>query len=159
MREEENTSDGRYAINAAKTELREGYNTADVERILSVFSDTFTDLSEGCPTFFGPDAKDVLKARLEKLFREYEVELAPIIIDINVAGDVAVDFGWHVMTLRPKAGGPAEVRRTRYVEGWIRDRHPAWHIVVFMDNIDQKPKLAEDVLRALSGSPQRRDRP
>lgn len=26
-----------YAINAAKTELREGYNTADVDRILSLF--------------------------------------------------------------------------------------------------------------------------
>jgi ketosteroid isomerase-like protein len=154
---EENTSDGRYGINAAKTELREGYNSADVERILSVFSDSFTDLSEGCPTFFDPDGKAVLRAKLEKLFREYEVALAPIIVDIKVAGDVAVEFGWHVMTLRPKAGGPAEVKRTRYVEGWIRDPHLAWRIVVFIDNIDQKPKLAEDVLRVLSGS--RHDRP
>jgi ketosteroid isomerase-like protein len=149
MREEENASDGRYAINVAKTELREGYNNADVERILSVFSDAFTDLSEGFPSFFGPDGKDVLRARLETLFREYEVELVLIIIDINVAGDVALEFGWHVMTLRPKAGGPAEVRRTRYVEGWIRDPRLAWHIVVFIDNIDQEPKLAKDVLRAL----------
>jgi hypothetical protein len=31
-----NELDDRYAINAAKTELREGYKNADVERILSV---------------------------------------------------------------------------------------------------------------------------
>jgi hypothetical protein len=40
MQEEETTSDHRYAINLAKAELREGYKDADVERILSVFSET-----------------------------------------------------------------------------------------------------------------------
>ena len=52
-----NELDDRYAINAAKTELREGYKNADVERILSVYADAFTDMSDGQATFFGPDAK------------------------------------------------------------------------------------------------------
>jgi hypothetical protein len=56
--------DDRYAINAAKTELREGYNNADVERILSVFAESFTDMTSGQPSFFGVDAKTVLRARL-----------------------------------------------------------------------------------------------
>ncbi len=47
-----NTLDDRYAINAAKTELREGYNNADVERILAVFADGFTDLSAGQASFY-----------------------------------------------------------------------------------------------------------
>jgi hypothetical protein len=56
-----------YAVNAAKTELREGYNTADVDRILSVFADAFTDMSDNLPSFrssSGPNAKTVLRARL-----------------------------------------------------------------------------------------------
>ncbi len=56
------------------------------------------------------------------------------------------------MTLRPKAGGPTEVQRTRYVEVWNRDSHRAWHIVLFIDNIDQKPALAEDMFIALSAA-------
>ena len=147
-----NELDDRYAINAAKTELREGYKNADVERILSVYADAFTDMSDGQASFFGPDAKLVLRAKLEKLFREYQVEWVPIIIDITTAEAVAVEYGWHELTLRPKAGGPAELKRTRYVHVWNRDRDNSWQIVLFIDNIDQKPELAEDQLTKLGAT-------
>ena len=149
-----------YAINAAKTELREGYNTADVDRILSVFADAFTDMSDNLPSFHGsngPNAKTVLRARLENLFREYTVELTPIVIEIKVAGDLATEHGWHQMKLFPKLGGETELRRTRYVEVWSRDPPLAWRIVLFMDNRDQEPELMEEVLirLAAAGSAQR----
>jgi ketosteroid isomerase-like protein len=144
-----------YAINAAKTELREGYNTADVDRILSVFADAFTDMSDNLPSFHrsnGPNAKIVLRARLEKLFREYEVEFKPIVIEIKVAGELAVEHGWHLMKLSPKLGGGAELRRTRYVEVWSRDPQLAWRIVLFMDNRDQEPELMEELLLQLAAA-------
>ncbi|HEY1576152.1 MAG TPA: nuclear transport factor 2 family protein [Terracidiphilus sp.] len=143
-------SDNRYAIHVAKTALREGYKAADVDRILSIYADSFTDLSEGCPTFFAPAGKAVLKARLEKLFRDYEADLIPITTDIKVAGDVGVAYGRHVMTLRPKDGGLTAAKRTRYVEAWTQDLHGTWHIALFIDNTDQEPRLAEEMLRALS---------
>jgi ketosteroid isomerase-like protein len=148
-----NALDDRYAINAAKTKLREGYNNADVEEILSVFADGFTDMTAGEPTFFGVDAKTVLRGKLEKLFRDYEVDLAPIIMDIAIAGDLAIEYGWHVLTLRSKAGGPPEIKRRRYAEMWNRDSNLAWHIVFVMDNGDQKPELVEDLLLKLSAEP------
>jgi ketosteroid isomerase-like protein len=148
-----NALDDRYAINAAKTKLREGYNNADVDQVLSVFAHGFTDMSAGLPSFFGFDAKTVLRAKLEKLFRDHNVDLAPIIVDIAVAGDLAIEYGWHLLTLRPKAGGPPEVKRTRYAEMWNRDSNLAWHIVFVMDNVDHKPELVEDLLLKLSGEP------
>lgn len=36
-----------YAISVAKTEYREGYNTGDLERVLSVVADSFSNMSEG----------------------------------------------------------------------------------------------------------------
>jgi hypothetical protein len=39
-----------YAINVAKSNYREGFNTADVERVLSVFAPEFTDMSDSRPT-------------------------------------------------------------------------------------------------------------
>jgi ketosteroid isomerase-like protein len=146
---ERTASDDRYAIHAAKTRLREGYKRSDVERILSVFADSLTDLSEGYPSYFAPDGKEVLRAKLQKLFQEYEVELTPIVIDIVLAGNVAVEYGWHVMTLRPKAGGLAETRRTRYMETWVHQPDLGWRIVVFIDNMDQEPKLADAVIGGL----------
>jgi ketosteroid isomerase-like protein len=142
-----------YAINAAKTELREGYNTADVDRILSVFADAFTDMSDNLPSFYssnGPNAKTVLRARLEKLFRENTVEFAPIVIEIKVAGELAIEHGWHQMKLFPKVGGEEELRRTRYVEVWRRDPQLGWRIVLFIDNRDQEPELMEEVLLQLA---------
>lgn len=145
--------DDRYAINAAKTALREGYNSADVEQILSVFADGFTDMTAGLPTFFGVDAKTILRAKLEGLFRDYEVNLTPIIVDIAIAENLAVEYGWHELTIRPKAGGPPEVRRTRYSEIWNRDSNLAWHIVFVMDNADQEPELVEELLFKLKAEP------
>jgi ketosteroid isomerase-like protein len=133
----------------AKTTLREGYKGADVDRILSIYADSFTDLSEGCPTLPAPAGKAALKVRLEKLFRDYEADLIPITIGIKVAGDVGFAYGRHVVALRPRDGGPPKARRIRYVEAWVQDRNRDWHIAVYMDNTDQKPRLAEDVLFAL----------
>ncbi|MGH9664332.1 MAG: YybH family protein [Bryobacteraceae bacterium] len=142
-------ADSRYAIHVAKIALREGYKTADVDRILSIYADSFTDLSEGCPTFPAPAGKAALKARLEKLFRDYEADLIPITIDIKVAGDVGIAYERHVVALRPKDGGSPKAKRIRYVEAWIQDRNREWHIAIYIDNTDQKPRLAEDVLFAL----------
>jgi len=150
--EENTTSKDRYAINAANTEMREGYKTANVERILSVFADTLTDLRAEAPTFFGPDGKFVLRGRLEKLFRDFDVDFVPIIIDIIIGKGVAVEYGWHEMTLRPKSGGPPQTSRTRYMQTWVRGPHDAWRIMVFINNPDQKPELAEDVLAPASAS-------
>jgi ketosteroid isomerase-like protein len=159
MNQGEKTLDDRYTINAAKTKLREGYNRADVERILSVFADGFTDMTDGQASFFGVDAKTVLRAKLEKLFREYQVELAPVIMDIAIAGDLAIAYGWHVLTLRPKAAGTPEVKRTRYAEMWSRDSNLAWHIVFLMDNADQKPELVAGLLSRLNGDSAALDEP
>jgi ketosteroid isomerase-like protein len=135
--------DDQYAINVAKTEMREGYKNADVDRILALFSDNFTDMREGQATFWGIDAKSALRATLEALFREQDVELTPIIIDILISGDVAVEHGWHRLTCRPKTGESTEVRRTRYVEIWRRGANGAWQIVLFMDNVDREPQLVK----------------
>jgi ketosteroid isomerase-like protein len=145
MTERETARDDRYSVNAAKTQLREAYNRADVEGILSSFADQFTDLSDGQPSFFNVDAKTRLRARLERLFDEYLVEFVPIVIDVHVAGGIAIECGWHEMTLRPKNGGLSEFRRTRYVEGWRRGADLAWRIVLFIDNADHKPKLVENL--------------
>lgn len=144
--------DDRYVINAAKTRLCGSYGLGNVEEILSFFADAFTDLSEGQPTLAHIDAKTVLKARLEKLFREHSVELSPIVIEVKVADGMAVEYGWHVMTLRPRSGGPTETRQTRYTEIWEHDPALGWRIVLYIDNNDHERVLIEDTLRALDGA-------
>ena len=45
-----------YAINVAKSQFREGFNTGDSDLGALVFAPRFTDMSEGRPSRYGEDA-------------------------------------------------------------------------------------------------------
>jgi ketosteroid isomerase-like protein len=129
------------AINVAKTEFREGYNAGDSERVLSVFADLLTDMSDGEPSFWGPEAKAVLRHRLTELFTNYRATMKMTIGEIRVAGDTAWSWGWHDLALVPKHGGEEMARRERYVEVWNRDKQKNWKITVFISSRDLPPTM------------------
>ena len=68
-----------YAIDVAKSNYREGFNTSDVERVLSVFAPEFTDMSDSRPTRYRADAAAKLRRSLAQLFAEHEAKLNVII--------------------------------------------------------------------------------
>jgi ketosteroid isomerase-like protein len=125
-----------YAINVAKSNYREGFNTADVERVLSVFAPEFTDMSDSRPTRYRADAAAKLRRSLAQLFAEHEAKLNVIINAISVFGNNAFAYGWHELTLRPRNGREPVYRRTRYFELWRKQPDGDWRIVRFMDNKD-----------------------
>jgi ketosteroid isomerase-like protein len=55
--------DDLYAINAAKTEFREGFNMADASRILAIADPDLVNFSDGQPSEFGETGLDALKTR------------------------------------------------------------------------------------------------
>lgn len=125
-----------YAINVAKSHYREGFNTADVERVLSAFAPDFTDMSDGRPSRSKANATAKLRQLLAELFADYQPKLNVIIIRISVFGDNAFDYGWHELTLTPRKGGEPLYRRTRYFEVWTRQTNGDWRISKFIDNND-----------------------
>ena len=124
-----------YAINVAKTEFREAYNAADVEGLLAILANDFIDYSDGRRSGYGEGATRAVCARLQEMFATYEVRLVPIIIEVRVF-DVAVDYGWHELTLTPKSPGEPTVTRTRYVDIWKKDGAGNWKLSMFIDNMD-----------------------
>ena len=141
-----------YAINLAKTIFREGFNAGDTERVLSIYADEFADMSFGMPSFYSSDAKDVFRARLTRLFRDYVASMKVIIIDVVLNGDRAMDWGWHILDLTSRADGTALQVRTRYFETWRRDATQGWLVTSFIDNLDQIPRMPEDVVQEVSNS-------
>ena len=109
------TMNDAYPIRLAKTELREGYNTGNLDRILAVFSDGLGYLSTACASFWGPEAKAVLRHRLKRMFALNRAKLAVTIISIRIAGDWAFDWGWHSLTLTPRKGGRAKKVRMEMI--------------------------------------------
>ena len=125
-----------YAINLAKTEIREGYNTADPDRLLAVADEGLIDFSDHRQTGYSQGGKAALRTHLENLFSKYRARLVPIIIEIKIMGETAVEYGWHELTLTPKAGGEPLHLRTRYLDMWKKDKTGQWKLAIFMDNAD-----------------------
>jgi ketosteroid isomerase-like protein len=134
--------DDTHGINVAKTELREAYEAADVDRLVAVFSPAgFTDMSEGGPTQYGTEAISSFRNVASKLVAEYKVTFTPIINRIVVLGNVAYDYGWHEFTLRPQNGGEPIRKRQRYFELWNKDAAGNWKISLHINNADVKEEL------------------
>jgi ketosteroid isomerase-like protein len=144
--------DDRYAIRLAKTKLREAYNKGSVNGVLSVFADGYSDMSAGLASFYGAEARAVLKHRITRLFAQYDAQLAVTIISIGVHGPLAFDWGWHRLTMTPKKGGKSITTRTRYLEIWQKGADGNWKIAIFFDNVDIPPQMPpKEVLAELGG--------
>jgi len=132
-----------YKINVAKAEFREAYNTGDVDRLLSVFADEFTDMSAGLPSFLGETAHTVLRSRMTKLFQRYQASLIVTIMAIRILGNTAFDFGCHTLTLSPKSGDKPITSRQRYFESWQKNSRGEWKIDLYIDNADVVPAMPD----------------
>jgi ketosteroid isomerase-like protein len=139
-----------YAIDVAKTKFRDSFDVGDAEQVLSVYDDAFADMSFGMPSFYYSDARDVFRACLQRIFREYSAKMTIILIDIVLNGDKAFDWGWHVLDLTSKETGEQIQVRTRYFETWRRDNKRGWLITSFIDNLDLEPRMPEDVIAAVT---------
>ena len=125
-----------YAINEAKTEFREAFNSRDVSALLALADPDLVNFSDGHPSEFGKSGLDALRSRFVALFERFTAKLSIIVIEIRLQGDIAYDYGWHDLTLTPKDGGPPVHRRHRYVDIWRKNKEGKWKLWMYMDNHD-----------------------
>jgi ketosteroid isomerase-like protein len=128
--------DDLYAINAAKTEIREAFNCGDVSVLLALADPDLVNFSDGYPSEFGESGLDAFKNRLVALFERFTAKLSIIVIEIRIQGDIAYDYGWNDLTLTPKDGGRPVHRRDRYVDIWRKNKEGKWKLWMYMDNQD-----------------------
>ena len=128
--------DDLYAINAAKTEFREAFNSGDVSVLLALADPDVVNFSDGHPSEFGESGLDALRSRLAALFERFTAKLSVIVIEIRLQGDTAYDYGRHDLTLTPKDGGQPVHRRDRYVDIWRKNKEGKWKLWMYMDNQD-----------------------
>jgi ketosteroid isomerase-like protein len=141
-----------YAIRLAKTKLRDAYNRGSVNGVLSVFAERYVDMSAGLASFYGVEARAVLKHRMKELFARYHAQLAVTITSIRIQGSLAFDRGYHQLTLTPRKGGRPLTTRRRYLEIWQKAANGEWKIAVFMDNVEVPPQMPPaEVLAELAG--------
>lgn len=134
--------DDDYALSLAKTEYREGYNTGDVERVVSVFSQGAIVMPDGVNTFGGEENLRAMRGRLRQMFADYSVDVNLVIADFVIRGDFAFEWGWEKFTFTPKAGGEPFAQRYRYFGTWKKEVDKKWRVTMFINNKDLPPENA-----------------
>ncbi|MFB3813516.1 MAG: DUF4440 domain-containing protein [Terriglobales bacterium] len=133
--------DDLYAINLAKTEFRDAYNSNNPERLVAVLDPAAVYFADGQRLAVGPGVADAIRSQFAALWSEFDVHLDPIIIEIRLQGEVACEYGWHEWHLTPKKGGTPVKRKERYVDLWRKNAAGQWKLWTYMDNLDVPMEL------------------
>jgi ketosteroid isomerase-like protein len=134
--------DDEYAISLATTEYRDGINSGDLDRAMTAIAEGLTLMSDGEPSFWGKEGRDVLRWRWEHLIAENDVKLEVVLAILKVFGEYAFAWGWEIVDVTPKDGGQSYSLRNRYFEFWQKDSGQTWRIASFMTNKDLPPAMA-----------------
>lgn len=133
-----------YAINVARTSIRDGYNTGDVNLITSVLDPGLVNFTDQQQNMFGANGIETLRRRAQKMFAQYRVMYTVIIIEIRVIGDVALEYGWQTLEFEPRDGGATWQKRERYMDVWQR-RSEGWKLITHCTNADVPDTLTAEI--------------
>ncbi len=109
-------------IDATHEQWRDAYRRKDpaaVERLLT------RDYVLWAPGREALTLADILP-RLQAAFEAYDCSPAFERIELMVSGDLAVDVGWDIQHLAPRAGGPPIVQRQRVAVMLRRGEDGVW---------------------------------
>jgi ketosteroid isomerase-like protein len=114
------------AISKAHDVIEGGYRTSDCNAIVSVTANDGVFEPPNTPSAKGVDA---IRAWCQPMFTQMKTKsLALSNRDIDVSGDLAIDYGDYVWVLTPAKGG-ADVRSVgRYETIWHRQSDGSWKV-------------------------------
>jgi ketosteroid isomerase-like protein len=107
----------------------DGYNKADVQQMMEVFSADFTDDAQSMQA---PQDKAQATQAYSGVFARYDTHITGITDEIRVSGDMAFDRGHYTVTFTPKAGGTTVKVAGRFLEVWKREGG-VWQVQHLMD--------------------------
>jgi uncharacterized protein (TIGR02246 family) len=102
-------NDSDAAIDALYDAWRDAFRRGDVEAIFSLLTEDYVLWAPGTAAM----GIDAMRPRLAAALAAYEIEIAFEREERMVSGDLAVERGWDVQNVRPRAGGAARVQRQR----------------------------------------------
>jgi uncharacterized protein (TIGR02246 family) len=101
----------------------DAFKRRDVDAILALVTPDYVLYAPGAPPMVGPEN---LRPALAQALATYDISSSFERLDLLVDGDLAVDFGWDVQTVTPRAGGEPKTARQRVVLVMRRQADGRW---------------------------------
>lgn len=123
------------AIKKLAGDWRTGWNRADTEALVSLYTDDPVLLPQGQPAVTG---KNAIRALYQSFFKEYTVEGAGKVVEVEVSGDLGYFRDNYTLTATPKAGGEQVKAEGKSLFIVRRQNDNSWKIARLIDNSDQE---------------------
>lgn len=126
----------RAAIEKGIDQWLDGFNKADVQQMMNVFSGDLIYMTSGMAGSIG---KQQITQSFTDQFAKYSGHIVGITDEIRVSGKLAFDRGHFTVTLTPKAGGAPLVVTGQFLETWGKEKDGQWRVQRLM-NLNDPPK-------------------
>ena len=116
----------------------DAFRRHDVDAILALLTSDYTLYASGAPPLMG---RDSMRPALAQALATYDISPSFERLDLLVDGDLAVDFGWDVQTVTPRAGSEPKTARQRVVLVMRRQADGRW---LFARGLSQPAPVASN---------------
>jgi uncharacterized protein (TIGR02246 family) len=123
-------------IVALHAEWVEAMRESNVARLLSLMHEDYVLWAAGVPPMQGRDA---VRPALEAAFSRFEIDPSFVCEARVVEGDLAIERGWDVQVLRPRAGGDEITQRQRVMLVATKGTDGQWRFLWGMSQPSENP--------------------
>ena len=124
------SAEDRAAIEAMVEPYVAAYNAKDIESVLAFYDDQVVTMPANAPAGVGIGS---VRANLETLFEQGDVEIAISPVELIVSGDIAVGRGNYTLKVTPEDGDAVE-ENGKYLSLWSKLPDGSWKISRVMTN-------------------------
>jgi len=124
------------AINEIWNQYVLGANTGDLELWISLWDENGIRMAPDAPAAFG---KEQIRAQMEPLFGQFNIEIAINNEEVQIAGDWAFSRGAFILSLTPKVGGETTKFEGKYLSILERQADGSWKIARDCFNYNAPP--------------------
>ena len=121
-----NSEQDRKAIIALSKEHMTAVNTTDVELLLKGMTEDVVYLGSGMSPIIG---KQELRALVEPMYEQFDINLQMTTKDILISGDLAVEWGMVTGTMTPRNGDKEVEFDNKYLFVYQRQEDGTWKTV------------------------------
>ena len=105
----ESVTTSRADIERLHTEWAQAIRDGDIDRALGLLASDYVLWAAGAPPITGHAVRPFLESALAL----YDIEARFESEEFLVSGDLAIERGWDIATITPRAGGPSQTQRQR----------------------------------------------
>jgi uncharacterized protein (TIGR02246 family) len=121
------------AINKIASDWDTGWDSGDVEALLSLYADNPILLPQGQPAIIG---KDEIRLLYQSVFKDHIIQGKGEVVEVESSGNLGYFWSSYSLTATPKASGDQITSKGKSLFIVKRQDDNSWKIALLMDNSD-----------------------